>query len=100
MSTHKRDEAQRHRLALAVRATEDRADVVAEEAVQDVVFDFSTVQRPGFGDLSLILTARLHASPEDRVWVRALPESTWRTLRGLGLDHLFRIYPGTEDVLH
>ena len=62
----------------------------------DLVFDFTDVHHPGFTDLSLILTARLQARPEDRVWVRALPRHTWLILRGLGLDHLFRHYPGPD----
>jgi hypothetical protein len=63
----------------------------------DLVFDFSGLQRPDLADLSLILTARLSAKPGDRVWMRALPLGTWRILSALGLDHLFRIYPGPAD---
>jgi hypothetical protein len=59
----------------------------------DVVFDFTNVHHPDFSDLSLILTARLQAGPQDRVWVRALPPHTWYILRALGLDHLFRDLP-------
>ena len=59
----------------------------------DLVFDFTGLHRPDVGDLALILTARLQAGPGGRVWVRALPVSTWRILSALGLAHLFRVYP-------
>ena len=62
-----------------------------------MVFDFTDLNRPEFRDLSLILTARLQAEPGDRVWVRALPISTWRVLHALGLQHLFRPYPGPAE---
>jgi len=65
----------------------------------DLVFDFEGLHQPGLCDLALILTARLQARPEDRVWVRALPHSTWNLLEALGVDHLFHIYPGpTEEM--
>jgi hypothetical protein len=64
-----------------------------------VVFDFTGLERPTVGDLSLILTARLQSGPEDNVWVRALPWQTERILKVLKLDHLFRTYPTeTEDL--
>lgn len=64
----------------------------------DLIFDFSGVQVPDLGDLSLLLTARMLAEEEERrVWVRALPEPTWRLLQALGLAHLFELFPnGTE----
>ncbi len=65
----------------------------------DLVFDFTGLQNPDLCGLSLVLTARLQASDGDRVWVRALPTHTWRVLRSLGLDHLFRAYPSAE-VMH
>lgn len=60
---------------------------------RDVVFDFTGLENPDIGDLSLILTARLGAAPTDRVWMRGVPTHTLRIMRGLGLDHLFRQYP-------
>ena len=65
-----------------------------------VVFDFSGLERPNVGDLSLILTARLQCEPGDSVWVRALPWQTARILEVLRLDHLFRRYPEAEDELN
>jgi len=60
----------------------------------DLVFDFSGKEVPDLGDLSLLLTARMLAEEEERqVWVRALPEPTWRLLQALGLDHLFQLFP-------
>jgi hypothetical protein len=64
-----------------------------------VVFDFTGLERPGVGDLSLVLTARLQSAPADSVWVRSLPAHTERVLRLLRLDHLFRTYPeGSGDL--
>ena len=65
-----------------------------------VVFDFSGLERPNVGDLSLILTARLQCEPGDSVWVRSLPCQTARILAVLRLDHLFRRYPEAEDELN
>jgi hypothetical protein len=78
----------------------DRGPVVqakvdgAGRAETDVVFDFSGLDTLRFADLAMILTARLGTPPGERVWARALPASVWHLLRALGLDHLFRIYPG------
>lgn len=66
---------------------------------QDLVFDFTGLNRPDVCDLALILTARLHAAPDDRVWVRALHNSTWSTLCSLGVDHLFHLYPVPDDEM-
>lgn len=60
----------------------------------DFVYDFTGLHSPKLLDLAVILTARLRAGPDDRVWVRALPPATERVLRALGLSHLFRHYPG------
>ena len=65
-----------------------------------VVFDFTGLERPDVGDLSLILTARLQSAPTDSVWVRSLPSQTERILRILKLDHLFRAYPEGSDELN
>jgi len=60
---------------------------------EEFVFDFTGLHQPDLTDLSLILTARLQADVDDRVWVRALPMGTWRTLHALNLQHLFQPYP-------
>jgi hypothetical protein len=65
----------------------------------DLVFDFTGLNRADVCDLALILTARLHAAPEERVWVRALHTSTWSTMCSLGVDHLFHIYPVPGDQM-
>ena len=65
-----------------------------------VVFDFTGLERPNVGDLSLILTARLQSAPGDSVWVRSLPWQTARILEVLRLDHLFRRYPDGSDELN
>ena len=71
-----------------------RTEVPEREA--DIVFDFTGLHRPGLTDLALIVTARLHSEPDNRVWVRALPRGTWYVLQALGLDHLFHVYPGPD----
>ena len=65
-----------------------------------VVFDFTGLDRPNVGDLSLILTARLQSGPTGHVWVRALPWQTERILKILRLDHMFRTYPDGPDELN
>jgi len=70
----------------------------SSEAERGVVFDFTGLHRPELCDLAWILTARLKSAPEQRVWVRALPESTWTVLRALGLDHLFHVLPRPGEV--
>lgn len=67
---------------------------------EHVVFDFTGLDRPDVGDLSLILTARLQSAPTDHVWVRSLPHETARILRALHLDHLFRLYPKASEELN
>lgn len=71
----------------------------ARDQESGVVFDFTGLHQPGLCDLALILTARLQ-SPPGRVWVRALPDSTWSVLVALGLDHLFHVLPGPGEVRH
>ena len=65
---------------------------------EHLVFDFTDAQATGFADLALILTARLHTPPGESVWVRGIPPRTAMILRALGLDHLFRVYPGNETL--
>lgn len=69
-------------------------------SAEHVVFDFTGLEQPDVGDLSLILTARLQSRPGDHVWVRSLPWQTARILRALRLDHLFRLYPKGSEQLH
>ena len=57
------------------------------------VLDFSDGPAPGARDLSLVLTARSHMDPDGPVWVRHLPEQSWKILHHLGLDHLFQPLP-------
>jgi hypothetical protein len=66
----------------------------------DLVFDFTGLNQPDVCDLALILTARLRSAPGDRVWVRALPYSTWSLLRSLRVDHLFHLYPAPGDDMN
>lgn len=86
------------------RRNELRTQTVETEADQapdtgHLVFDFTGLERPDVVDLSLILTARLSASPGESVWVRALPWQTARVLEAMRLDHLFRHYPvGSEEL--
>jgi hypothetical protein len=65
-----------------------------------LVFDFTGLHRPELCDLAWILTARLRSGPEERVWVRALPDSTWKVLRAMGLAHLFHVLPGPGNVMN
>jgi len=65
-----------------------------------VVFDFTGLEQPDVCNLSLILTARLQAGPDESVWVRSLPGQTARILRILKLDHLFRQYPIATDEMN
>jgi len=64
----------------------------------DVVFDFSGIGSPDLGALCLVLTARNLADEDHRrVWLHALPESTWQLLHALGLEHYFELLPENED---
>ena len=71
---------------------------VSKPTEPGLVFDFTGLHRPELCDLAWILTARLRSAPEQRVWVKALPGSTWSVLRSLGLDHLFHLLPAPTDV--
>jgi hypothetical protein len=75
-------------------------DAKDARSVEHVVFDFTGLDQPDVGDLSLILTARLQSAPTDHVWVRSLPWQTARVLEALRLDHLFRLYPSGSEELH
>ena len=65
-----------------------------------VVFDFTGLEQPNLGDLSLILTARMQSGMSDNVWVRSVPWRTAQVLRMLRLDHLFRQYPEGDGQLN
>ena len=88
-----KDDRQRRRERLQEGTTE------APEA-SHVVFDFTGLERPNVGDLSLIITARLRSEPGDEVWAKSLPAHTARILEVLRLDHLFRRYPDAGDELN
>ena len=78
----------------------DGSSTKDRDSTGHVVFDFTGLDQPDVGDLSLILTARLRSAPTDQVWVRSLPGQTARILRALRLDHLFRPYPKGSEQLH
>lgn len=60
----------------------------------DLVFDFSGVGHVDLAGLSILLTARQLAHLDQRdVWVRGLPDDTWRVLYALGLQGYFRLFP-------
>lgn len=88
------------RLGLLTGSEAQSSDRQNHRPETDVVFDFTGLHRPDLQDLSLILTARLQAPTGDRVWVRALPYVTWNVLHALGLDHMFRIFPGPSDQMN
>jgi anti-anti-sigma regulatory factor len=79
-------------------AAEERLQTRQEvsNAKDNVVFDFTGLRKPDVADLALILTARLKSPAHQSVWVRAIDPGTARVLRALGLDHLFRTYPGSD----
>ncbi len=97
MEPNRRDGARDRRLRLGSAVTAGGEEKETERHQQDVVFDFTGLHSPQLTDLSLVLTARMKASPDERVWVRALPFHVWQVLRSLGLDHLFRVYPGPSE---
>lgn len=81
---------------IEARVTARREDEVPR--TPDLVFDFSGLGRMTASDLALLVTAQQLADEEDRtVWVAGLPSSTWGTLRAMGLGHLFRQFPLTEE---
>ena len=61
-----------------------------------VVFDFTGREVPAVRDLGLLVTARMLAEQDERpVWIRALPHRSWKVLEGMGLAHLFRLFPAS-----
>jgi len=69
-----------------------------EAPAPDLIFDCTGLEEMRVGDLSLLLTAGRMARDEDRtVWAAGLPASQWRSLHAMGLDHLFRPFPVSED---
>jgi anti-anti-sigma regulatory factor len=82
------------------RVAEERLQSRQEvsSATDNVVFDFTGLRKPDVADLALILTARLKTPLNASVWVRAIDPGTARVLRALGLDHLFRVYPGSGEI--
>ena len=96
----KRDEKDNKHGSGQPRAAEERLQTRQEvpSARNDVVFDFTGLRTPDFANLALILTARLKTPRHESVWVRAIDPMTARVLRALGLDHLFRVYPGSGEM--
>ena len=82
-------------LRTASHTTEQGQEVASSDT--HVVFDFTGLHKPEVSDLALILTARLLTPPHESVWVRAIHPKTARVLRALGLDHLFRSYPASDE---
>ena len=82
------------------RMVEERLQTRQEvlSAPDNVVFDFTGLRRPDVADLALILTARLKTPLHESVWVRAIHPTTARVLQAMGLDHLFRSYPGSGEM--
>ena len=82
------------------RAAEERLQTRQEvpTAGDNVVFDFTGLRKPGVADLALIITARLRTPLHESVWVRAIDPMTAGVLRALGLDHLFRAYPVSDEM--
>jgi len=80
--------------------TEASPSTIQKGPEPGVVFDFTGLRQPGLCDLALILTARLQSAPDQRVWVKALPDTTWSVLQALGLDHLFHVLPGPGRVVN
>lgn len=97
MEPNGRDDGRDRRLRLDPGSVAPAAVTGATPDATDVVFDFSGLDRARLTDLALILTARLRTPPSERVWARALPLDMWHVLRALGLDHLFRVYPGPSS---
>jgi len=95
MTYDDRDDDRRNELHSMVRTDEASEPETNDE---HLVFDFTDVHTAGFSDLALILTARLHTPPGECVWVRGIQPRTARILEALGLDHLFRRYPGSETM--
>jgi len=91
MGRDRREDVTTRRLRLQERAEAEPTEEAGTK--EEFVFDFTGLHQPDLTDLSLILTARLQADAGDRVWVRALPLGTWRTLHALNLHHLFQPYP-------
>lgn len=93
-------EGGRREARLALVPVSEAREWAADDAGtgNDLVFDFTGEYGLDLTDLALVLTARLQAGPEGRVWVRHIPDETWNVLQALGLDHLFHVYPGPGDA--
>ncbi len=100
MRPNGRDDGRREaRLGLLSESETRPSEREEAQFEHDLVFDFTGLNRADVCDLSLILTARLRAAPDERVWVRALHNSTWSTLCSLGVDHLFHQCPVPGDEM-
>lgn len=100
MTPDGRDDRRTRLLALLTASDRGEGTEAGTPGHNHLVFDFGGLERPGLADLALVLTARLGAGPEGTVWVRQMPYATWQILRGLGLDHLFHVYPGPGEELN
>jgi len=98
MEPNGRDERRRGaRLALLPRSEGPEGGRGATSGT-DLVFEFSGRRGLHLADLALVLTARLRAGLQGKVWVKEIPVETWEVLRSMGLDHLFMVVPGTGDA--
>ena len=67
----------------------------------DLVFDFAGIGSPDLGALCLMFTAQILAGQDHRrVWLHALPDSTWRLLHALGLEDYFELLPQTGELVN
>lgn len=78
---------------LAETAGKEGGDRLRDE----VVFDFTGRRELGLADLAVVITARLQAGPQGRVWVKEIPFEVWNVLRSMRLDHLFLVVPSPGD---
>ena len=65
----------------------------------DLIFAFSGGEKLDLHGLSLLLTARQMAHEDDRsVWVSGLSQRSWMLLKALGLEGMFKPFPGSGDA--
>jgi anti-anti-sigma regulatory factor len=77
-----------------VTSTEEARD----DAVSDLIFDFSELEGLDLKGLAMLLTAQQVADRNAQtVWLAGLPRRVWKVFRAMGLDEYFREFPGRED---
>ena len=65
----------------------------------DLIFAFSGGEKLDLHGLSLLLTARQMAHEDHRsVWVSGLSQRSWMLLKALGLEGMFKPFPGNGDA--